>query len=705
MKIGNLFPFQVGQKCHHQSQGEVVITFMDHRKIRVRSLRTDVEFNIGLERATSLLFFDETTSTPSSGIAPSNVKLTNKAKSVAIEELLSEPEIPLGGGGSREQSRPYQVAALSAVSNSLHHHDNVILALPTGSGKTFVAVKWIVDHVVRRGGKVVWVAHRQELLEQAYLTFARLLPQQLGSQISWWSGSKSKNPFGQVVLVSVGASRTLPPLHVDLLVIDEAHHEPAPTYQRLREKITYKKHLGLTATPERLDAKALGYEAIAYQRTFFSLVDEGWLARPIPVLPHTGQAYELSERMDDFADESLNLLNTPARNNFIVEHWLENREKYGKTLLFAINIEHAESLVSLFRRACTDSAVDYVVSGLRPDERSARVQKFRSGLTQLMVNCRVFTEGFDVPDVKTILLTRPTLSATLYLQMVGRGTRITPDKREFFLVDFQDDLGRFQSKLIAPWILESATNDEACEPAQSSTLLSEERLSSDVPQWLYEEMEVAPVELSQIAGYVEYKHKNKPRPTGFLVHTADEASFMDAWGLAEDQRSACASEAEAARVLIEEVTRATISRIGLAELLAACLARVAGRAKYVRLLHRTLPPILEEFLSDVELGQDDLYDLANHIGQLYAVIKYRADEIDSTLTHRPVFSIERRNFDNALIQLEQARHAIGLERRNIISAIYLENLEDTNFIEYDWERFAMSWLINKNSCIQYIELS
>ena len=552
----------------------------------------------------------------------------------------------------KEQVRPYQTEALRALTDSLKLHDNVLLALPTGSGKTFVAAKWLVDHVINRDGRVVWVAHRIELLDQAYLTFARLLPPDLSTQISWWSGSRPKNPYGRVLLVSIAATRVLPKIDADYLVIDEAHHEPAPTYQRLKELLTYKKHIGLTATPERLDQKTLGYSTIAYQRSFFSLVEEGWLARPKAILPKTGMSFELEKQMDDFADESLKKLDSDSRNQLIVNHWIENIDKYAKTLVFAINRAHAKRLTQLFRNSCPQKNTECIISGEKSEnDRDAVVQKFRNGKIDILVNCKIFTEGLDIPDVKTILLTRPTLSATLYLQMVGRGTRITPSKNNFYLVDFQDDLGKFQDKLIGSWIL----NDKdplVSVPSEDPAEQTERRRSIDIPAWVSEIVEKAEWEINDVAGYVEYQPLGK-EVTGFIVHANDEFKFLSIWNMIPGKDTPDKSVSPHPLKIMEMIFESGLTRINADNMIPACFAKTDDRARYVS-LGETLPPNIMDFLSDVNLSATDRDSLLTEVSRISAIMKFAPDEIEPDLEFCLIFKADEEIFRTVMEDLKKA---------------------------------------------------
>jgi superfamily II DNA or RNA helicase len=565
--------------------------------------------------------------------------------------------------------RPYQTEALHALTDAFSRHNRILLALPTGSGKTFVAAKWIYDHVLSRGKKVIWVAHRRELLEQAYLTFVRLLPAEMAHEISWWGGGRSKNPYGRLIFVSIAAARDFPQHSADLLVIDEAHHEAAGSYRRFQGLVRAEKHLGLTATPRRLDEKALGYEEIAYQKTFMSLVSEGWLAKPEPVIPRTNMAFEMSEGIGDFDEASLATLDSSARNAFVARHWNDHADRYGKTLIFAINRDHARNLTEAIRRESPRARVAYIVSNEGTSaERDQTISRFRDGDLEVLVNCRIFTEGFDCPDVKTVMLTRPTMSSTLYLQMIGRGTRVAKGKRSFYLVDFQDDLGRFQDQLIRPWVLGEKLEQRRGEPVES-----EPRERIELPAIFEDEISVDEVDLSRLAGYVLYE-SGPGREDGFLVHEVDEEVFLRMWSGLEEAANTRFGTGLALEVISawdapEPVTSAApsgssvgasgsdpaisqtgrpsarLQRIPLQGLLAAAVALGEGKAQYISLREPELPVAVLEFLSDRGSVEQEQQELARELDQVHALLKYTNDEIDRQPQWARVYVGERDDFE------------------------------------------------------------
>jgi superfamily II DNA or RNA helicase len=593
--------------------------------------------------------------------------------------------------------RPYQSEALSALTEALHTYDRVVLALPTGSGKTYVAAKWICDHLLRQHKKVIWIAHRIELLDQAYITFVKLLPAERIHDITWWVGGRAKNHHGKLVLVSIMAARDFPPVDADLVVIDEAHHEPAQSYRRFQQTITCSKHLGLTATPKRLDARPLGYDAIAYQKTFMSLVSEGWLARPKPVIPQTRLTFELDVRMDDFSEESLASLDTDTRNTFIANHWAQWRHKYGKTLPFAINKDHARHLYERFAALSPSPRIRYTVSGegSRADRERA-IQQFRHGDLDVLINCKIFTEGFDCPDVNTIFITRPTLSATLYMQMVGRGTRVTPTKKSFYIVDFEDNLGKFQQQLIGSWYLEEKPYTASLPSVEEYEQEASEAIDMKYfPEWFKKDIELKPIDLSLIAGYVIYQLESG-REDGFLIHVEDEEEFLDIWAgmkkLVHDENMV----ENIVNITLHLVRQKNFQRLSLQGMLSASIALTRNTARYVSLRKPTIPDEVLAFLEGIAFDKDALTD---QIHDIYALIKFTEDEISEEVVYDTIFESEARAFHEAQRRLEATKHFKGFQLRQSLEEIYQTCLVDTSIDAYTWERFAIRTLKDPHDCL------
>ena len=363
-----------------------------------------------------------------------------------------------------------------------------LLVLPTGSGKTFTSVSWLLRHAINNGKKVIWTAHRHELLEQVNeeigkLCYTNFLPNRTGEKISTHliSGSHDRvvriDKDDDFIIASIQTlNRNLDRLYDKylkynedvFLVIDEAHHATAKTYRSLIEKIesSCPKYnlLGLTATPFRTAEEEKSYLAKIfdkkpiYSRDLNDLIIKKILAVPkfIPVETN------LTFSKKDFDKNELELLQSnfdlpekikqkmvqrKDRDRAIVRHYTDNKDKYKKTLVFALDRDHAIQLDTLFR----DNGIktNYVISGTRSElgitidkeHNNKAINSYRKGELETLVNVNILTEGTDLPKTQTIFLTRPTKSKTLMTQMVGRALRgpKANGTKDAYIVSFIDD--------------------------------------------------------------------------------------------------------------------------------------------------------------------------------------------------------------------------------------------------------------------------
>lgn len=391
------------------------------------------------------------------------------------------------GDQTADSRKPYsyQQEAWGALSGSLARYDSGkemrgLLVMPTGSGKTYTAVHWLIEHIVNRGGRILWLAHRSELLEQTTREFQRL--SYLARSRDVVQGrlvggghlpASTIDPRDHVTVSSIAllarnpevrrAALSFENLHV---VIDEAHHAPAKSYRdviREYQQSGGRFLLGLTATPtrtveaERPELSKLFNGNVIHQVDTRNLIERGILARPIPVHVETHADAEKGVTAADrkylaqFHKLSEAWLNRIAkikeRNEAILQHYLENKKKYGKTLVFAINIPHAEILKREFDKHGIDA--EYVASR-RPDnsdgDPSETIDSFRKGEFDVLINVQMLTEGVDVPDVQTVFLARPTASEILVRQMIGRALRgpQAGGTERAYLVSFEDHWERYR---------------------------------------------------------------------------------------------------------------------------------------------------------------------------------------------------------------------------------------------------------------------
>ena len=368
---------------------------------------------------------------------------------------------------------PHQRRAIAALSAKMQASCAGVLVLPTGGGKTRTAVQWLLANVVDKGQKVLWLAHRHSLIDQACNEFCRnayrgdVLRSTDRFSCRKVSGRHARpfdlTPKDSVVVASVfsvglgNGSRFLKNKWlIDdtpvFLVVDEAHHAVAPTYRRVID--TVKQHnpgtrvLGLTATPFRTAEREQGLlkkvfpDDIVFRADMQDLLTQGILAQPRFEDIATGEAFDL----DDDAIEKLrgaggefaalgeelgrSIGENRRRNRCIVDRYVQYREEYGKTIIFALNIANAIALTKLLKNRGVRAA--YVVSSIHDGnhkisigaEENARViSEFKHDKLDVLVNVNILTEGFDDPKVKTVFLARPTLSSVLMMQMVGRALR------------------------------------------------------------------------------------------------------------------------------------------------------------------------------------------------------------------------------------------------------------------------------------------
>lgn len=383
------------------------------------------------------------------------------------------------------QPHPYQVEVWQQLNKHLGEARSTgkfqgLVVMPTGSGKTYTAVRWVYENVVASGKRVLWLAHRRELLTQAAAEFHALSSfvrskEKLRVRVvsSEHCTTTQIDPADDVVVASIHSLARRRDIASQLLddprlfvVIDEAHHAPAKSYRdliiELQESRTWSV-LGLTATPtrtaqhERPELNRLFGGRIIAQVEMARLIEQKILARPIPIVVRThadverGMTDDDRQHYDKFNEISEEWLDRIAhitdRNALIVEHYLGNRTKYGPTLIFAINVAHAVLLADHLKSKGVRA--EYVAS-YRPDgsqgDPAAVIQQFREGKTDVLVNVQMVTEGVDLPRVDTVFLTRPTTSEVLMRQMVGRALRgpAAGGSDKAYLVSFEDHWEQFR---------------------------------------------------------------------------------------------------------------------------------------------------------------------------------------------------------------------------------------------------------------------
>ncbi len=339
---------------------------------------------------------------------------------------------------------PFQKEAKEAV---LQHWERgnkaALISMPTGSGKTIVFSEILRASLSPNGERGLVLVHRDELLRQGVEKIRLVWPQVSLSTVDACSRSYS----GQVTLGSVmSVVRRLEEVpRIGTVVTDEAHHAPARSWLKIYDQVGGVNpdwcHLGVTATPIRAKGTS-DLEAIfgkpVYVKSIFELIVEGYLCplRGLEVRTEVS-VEEVGVHAGDFLAEELSrVINTRDRNRLIVENYLELASE-RKALVFAADLNHARNLTDMFKTYGVNAAW---ISGETPMRvRRSILKCLREGEIKVVVNCMVFTEGFDEPSLEAILIARPTRSLVLYCQMIGRGLRPYPGKKNCLFLDFVDN--------------------------------------------------------------------------------------------------------------------------------------------------------------------------------------------------------------------------------------------------------------------------
>lgn len=332
--------------------------------------------------------------------------------------------------------RPYQQAAREAVEAQWGAGiKRTLLVLPTGCGKTIVFAK-VTEDVVKHGSRVLILAHRGELLEQAA---DKLLSATGLSSVLEKAESSS---LGALAPITVGSVQTLmresrlqkfEPNHFNHIIVDEAHHVLSDGYQRILNHFAPAKVLGVTATPDRGDMRNLGsfFESLAYEYTLPEAIREGYLcpvkALTIPLkidMRHVGvsqgdfKANDISNALDPYLEQIADEMVSSCKGR--------------KTVVFLPLISTSQK----FRDILEDRGFRAAEVNGESSDRKEVLEAFDRGEYDVLCNSMLLTEGWDCPSVDCIVVLRPTKIRSLYCQMVGRGTRLNPGKKDLLLLDF-----------------------------------------------------------------------------------------------------------------------------------------------------------------------------------------------------------------------------------------------------------------------------
>lgn len=335
--------------------------------------------------------------------------------------------------------RPYQREAVEAIEREWGlGRRATLLVLPTGCGKT-VVFNEVARREVERGGRVLVLAHRGELLDQAADKLRRATGLSCAVEKA---GQTSVGRFERVVVGSVQTlmrERRLAALgrgRFTLVIVDEAHHAVSASYRQVLEYFDGARVLGVTATADRGDRKSLGevFDSLAYEYSLPQAIRDGYLvpieAQTVPLqIDITG----VSTRSGDYAPEGIGTALDPYLPA-IADEMASAGLRGGRTVVFLPLVATSQKFCRLLRERGFRASE---VNGESPD-RAEVLAAFDRGESDVLCNSMLLTEGWDCPSVDCVVVLRPTKVRSLYAQMVGRGTRLSPGtgKERLLLLDF-----------------------------------------------------------------------------------------------------------------------------------------------------------------------------------------------------------------------------------------------------------------------------
>ncbi len=420
------------------------------------------------------------------------------------------------------------------------------ILLATGLGKT-ITCSMCLDTIP--GSKTLWVAHREELIDQAY--------KDLNSVVSW-TGNINKeisehraDPRSDIVVGSVQTlarkRKHLDGFVPDYIVIDEYHHrsEKNVTYQGLLDRYPHAKVIGLTATPWRFSGDPLPLGEVLFEMDIGTAISHNYLVPAVPeILKSNTSLANVKTSMGDFATGELSkVVNTSERNQLIAKRIIELvRDEGRQGILFGVDVAHAHDMHEILKN---EIRVAEIYGDTPKDQRQYLMEKIRNGEIDCFVNNLVSCEGFNVPHLSFAAIARPTRSLGLYIQMTGRVLRTHPGKTNAILLDVYDKMKIKQSRVTFSDM--AAAGDMYGEKKRANNILT-----ADID---WKQLASGPAK-NKPEDNIAYALKNFPV---FMIHEEDEkwttdGSFLPitSWVIANNQRLVTWTEEQSIQTLIQK---------------------------------------------------------------------------------------------------------------------------------------------------------
>jgi superfamily II DNA or RNA helicase len=335
----------------------------------------------------------------------------------------------------------YQIEHIEQVQTGFKTVRSIMLQMPTGTGKTHVFCEIAKTFCGNEGKRVLILAHRNELISQIQ---ERLI--KFGFNAGIIKSGHKTDDSRQVQIASVQTLRKRNKIlflnNISLIIVDEAHHTPSKTYLEILD--TYQKEhtklLGVTATPIRLDGKGFEkiFDKLICSYPFKWFVENNFLC---PIKHYASNVIKLEnvslvKNREGYMEYDEKQTEKYYLNETVMSDIIESYKNYGenkKSVVFAITIKHAEEIEKRFIEAGYKATL--ISSLTNSKERKSKVEKFKKGEIQILVNVDIFSEGFDCPDIELVQIAKPTKSLVKYLQMIGRVTRTYENKQYAMILD------------------------------------------------------------------------------------------------------------------------------------------------------------------------------------------------------------------------------------------------------------------------------
>ena len=343
--------------------------------------------------------------------------------------------------GRTFQLKEHQQEALDALAKMREAKETIALIHhATGTGKTVTAV----SDAKRMGGRTLYIAHTKGLITQAADAFQALWPEtSLGLYVENHKETDAQVICASVQSVALNLDSFLPDAF-DYLIIDEAHHAAAETYQKVLAYFTPRFTLGLTATPERADDQDILeiFKNTAHRLDIQTAVEIGELVPVRCIRIHTN--IDLTKVRFNSVQYNIRDLESkifvPERNQLIVDTWMEFvRDK--RTVIFCASIKHAEQIATLLNARGVPALA--VSGSMKLAERNVATQRFAQKKLLVLCACDLLNEGWDCPETEVLFMARPTMSKVLYTQQLGRGMRLADGKDSLMVFDFVDNASQY----------------------------------------------------------------------------------------------------------------------------------------------------------------------------------------------------------------------------------------------------------------------